>query len=59
MKATEVVFSRAEARLMDERGTKNAASAAFNSNLVTWERVASLDSTPNSLSFAGTEKQKW
>ena len=32
MKAAEMVFSRAEVRLMDERGTKNAASAAFNSN---------------------------
>ena len=32
MKAIKAVFSRAEARLMDERGTKNAALAAFNSN---------------------------
>ena len=32
LKAAKVVFSRAEARLMDERGTKNAALAAFNSN---------------------------
>ena len=32
MKATEVVFSRAEVRLMVERDTKNAASAAFNLN---------------------------
>ena len=32
LKAAEVVFSRAEVHLLDERGTKNAASAAFNSN---------------------------
>ncbi len=32
LKAAKVVFSRAEVRLMDERGTKNAALAAFNLN---------------------------
>lgn len=32
MKAVEVVFSLAEARLLDERSKKNATSAAFNSN---------------------------
>ncbi|MBR3414953.1 hypothetical protein IKG73_03010 [Candidatus Saccharibacteria bacterium] len=32
MKAAEVVFSLAEVLLLIERGKKNAASAAFNSN---------------------------
>ena len=32
IKTAEVVFSLAEVRLMDERGKKNATSAAFNSN---------------------------
>lgn len=32
LKAAKVVFSLAEARLMDERSKKNAALAAFNSN---------------------------
>ena len=32
MKGVRLAFSSFEVRLMDERGTKNAASAAFNSN---------------------------
>ena len=33
IKAAKVVFSRAEAHLIDEQGSKNAAFAAFNSKL--------------------------